>query len=51
MHGCGSIPHELGLKALKKALGKRRSKQISTDELVKLAKFLLQDNFLDLMEK
>ena len=40
-----SILHELGLKALEEALEKReQSKQISTDDLIKLAKFVLQNN-------
>ena len=40
-----SISHELGLKALEAALEKRESIQISTSELVKMAKFLLQNNY------
>ena len=42
-----SIPHELGLKALEEALEKRESKQISTDDLIKLAKFVLQNNYFE----
>ena len=40
-----SISHELGLKALEEALEKRESKQISTDDLTKLTKFVLQNNY------
>ena len=40
-----SISHELGLKALEEALEKRESKQISTDDLIKLTKFVLQNNY------
>ena len=39
------ISHKLGLKALEKALDKGESKQISTDDLIKLAKSVLQNNF------
>ena len=39
-----SIPHELGLKVLEVALEKRESIQISTSKLVKMAKFLVQNN-------
>ena len=35
-----SIQHELGLKTLEEAVEKRESNQISTDDLVKLAKNL-----------
>ena len=42
-----SIPHEIGLKALKEALEKRESIQISTSDLVKMAKFLLQNNHFE----
>ena len=40
-----SISHELGLKALEEALEKRESKQVSTDDLIKLTKFVLQNNY------
>ena len=42
-----STPHELGLKALEEALGKRDSIQISTSYLVKMAKFVLQNNYFE----
>ena len=42
-----SIPHELGLKALEVALEKRASIQISTSGLVEMAKFVLQNNYLE----
>ena len=42
-----SIPHELGLKALEEALEKREPKQISTDDLIKLAKAFLQNNYFE----
>ena len=36
-----SITYEAGLKALEEAPEKRKSKQISTDDLIKLAKFVV----------
>ena len=42
-----SIPHELGLKALEEAQEKGQSNQISADDLVKLAKFVLQNNYFE----
>ena len=43
-----SIPHELGLKALEEALEKRDSIQISTFDHVKMAKFILQNNYFEI---
>ena len=40
-----SILHEARLQALEEALENRHHKQISTDRLVKMAQFLLKDNF------
>ena len=42
-----SIPHELVLKALEEALEKRDSIQISTSDLVKMAKFVPQNNYFE----
>ena len=42
-----SISHELGLKAWEEALEKRDSIQISTSDLVKMAKFVLQNNYFE----
>ena len=35
-----SIPHEAGLKALKDALDYRDNKSISTEDLIKMARFI-----------
>ena len=43
-----SIAHELGLNGLEGVLEKRDSIQISTSDLVKMAKFLLQNNYFEL---
>ena len=42
-----SILHEVGLKALEEALEKRDPQQISTDDLIKLVKFVLQNNYFE----
>ena len=46
-----SILYELGLKALEEALEKRESRQISTDDLIKLAKFCSKVIILNVTEK
>ena len=38
-----SIPHEAGLKALKDALDYRDNKSISTEDLIKMARFYIRD--------
>ena len=40
-----SIPPEAGLKALKEVLGRREEKKISTKVLVKIAEFVLKNNY------
>ena len=42
-----SIPHELGLKALEVALEKRESIEISIFDLVKMDKFVLQNDYFE----
>ena len=42
-----SIPHEAGLKALEKALNSRTNKKVSTEDLVKMAKFVLKNNYFE----
>ena len=42
-----SIPHQACLIALKKALDKRPLKKIPTDNLIKMAKFVLSNNFFE----
>ena len=43
-----SIPHEAGLQALEEILENRDYKEISTDKLVKMAQFVLKNNFSNL---
>ena len=42
-----SIPHEAGLSALREALDKRTRKEIPTENLIKMAEFVLKNNFFE----
>ena len=42
-----SIPHQAGLIALKEALDKILSKKIPSDDLIKMAEFVLSNNFFE----
>ena len=42
-----SIPHEAGLKALAEALNSRTNKNVSTEDLIKMAKFVLKNNYFE----
>ena len=42
-----SIPHQAGLIALKEALDKSLLKKIPTDDLIKMAEFVLSNNFFE----
>ena len=42
-----SIPHKKGILALKSKLEKQTSSKISTNDLVKLAEFVLKNNFFE----
>ena len=42
-----SIPHEAGLKALEKAFNSRTNKKVSTEDLVKMVKFVLKNNHFE----
>ena len=41
------IPHEAGLKTLEKALNNGTNKKCSTKDLVKMAKFVLKNNYVE----
>ena len=41
------IPHEAGLRALKEVLDRKEDKKISTEDLVKVAEFLLKNNYFE----
>ena len=42
-----SIPHEAGLNALKEALDNRENKTINTEDLIKMASFVLKNNLFE----
>ena len=46
-----SIPHEVGLRALRNALDKRDEKTISTEELLQMAEFVLKNNYFEFGNK
>ena len=46
-----SIPHNTGLKALKDALDCGQNKEIPTDMLVKMAEFVLTNNYFEFGRK
>ena len=43
------IPYEAGLSSLREALDKRTCKEIPTENLIKMAEFVLKNNFLSLI--
>ena len=46
-----SIPHEVDLRALREALNKRDEKTIPTEELLKMAEFVLKNNYFEFGNK
>ena len=46
-----SIPHEAGLRALREALDKQEIKCIPTEDLVKMAEFVLKSNYFEFNSK
>ena len=46
-----SIPHQAGLEALKRALDERENKFISTDDIVKMAEFVLKNSYFQFNNK
>ena len=46
-----SIPHESGLNAFREALEQRSRKEIPTENLIKMAEFVLKNNFSNLTAK
>ena len=42
-----SIPHKAGLRALKKVLDRREEKKISTEDLIKMTEFVLNNNYCE----
>ena len=46
-----NIPHKVGLRALREALNKRDEKTIPTEELLKMAEFVLKNNYFEFGNK
>ena len=46
-----NIPHQAGLKALKEVLEKRDIKKTPTEDLVKMAEFVLNNNIFEINSK
>ena len=46
-----SIPHEVGLRTLREALNKRDEKTIPTEKLLKMAEFVLKNNYFEFGNK
>ena len=46
-----SIPHETGLRALRKSLHKQDKKFIPTEDLIKMSEFMLKNNFFEFNSK
>ena len=46
-----NVPHQAGLNALKNALEKRDLKKIPTEDLVKMAEFVLKNNLFEFNSK
>ena len=45
------IPHQAGLEALREALDKRKTHKVSTGKLVKMAEFVLKNNYFQFSDK
>ena len=45
------LPHEVGLRALREALDKTDEKTIPTEELLKMAEFVLKNNYIEFGNK
>ena len=46
-----SIPHQAGLEALREALDKRKTHKVPTGKLVKMAEFVLKNNYFQFSDK
>ena len=46
-----SIPHQIGLEALREALDKRKAHKVPTDKLVKMAEFVCTNNYFQISNK
>ena len=48
---CPSIPHRAGLEALREALDKRKAHKVPTSKLVKMAEFILKNDYFQFWYK
>ena len=46
-----SVPHEAGLRALREVFDKREQHTIPTSELIRMADFVLSNNYFELTDK
>ena len=46
-----SIPHQAGLEALREALDKRKTHKVPTSKLIKMAEFVLKNNYFQFSDK
>ena len=46
-----SVPHQAGLEALREAVDKRKTRKVPTSKLVKMAEFVLKNNYFQFLEK
>ena len=46
-----SIPHQAGLEALREALEKRKTHKVPTSKLIKIAEFVLKNNYFQFSDK
>ena len=46
-----TIPHDVGVRALGEALNKKEEKAIPTEELLKMAEFVLKNNYFEFGNK
>ena len=46
-----SIPHQAGLEALREALDKRKTHKVPTSKLIKMAEFVLKNNYFQFKDK
>ena len=45
-----SVPHQAGLEALREALNKRKTHNVSTGRLVKMTEFVLKNNYVQSLD-
>ena len=46
-----SVPHQAGLEAFREALDKRKTHKVPTSKLIKMAEFVLKNNYFQFSDK